>query len=92
MAQFKINDAFRTEVSELNQACNEINSGFSQLSYDDVKTLGVALEYVAQHYIIKELFDMYKSWLNHDIADLNSMIEEADAMDTAISSSFNSGV
>lgn len=87
MAEFKINNALRSEVADLKTSCNLINADYESISCDKVSSLKTAVRIINQHDKIKELLDLYKSLIMRDVKDLEDLIKEAEAMDESLSAS-----
>lgn len=89
VTEFKINKALTGEISELRNSGNLINDSYSEIPIDNVRTLKTSVNIISQHNEIKRLLDLYKELILKDAEDLDDLIAEAIAMDTAISSLHN---
>ncbi len=89
MSEFKITQALPGTVNLLKSMADILNTRGDSLSSDDVNTLKTGMAYVVQHWEIGALLDSYKGMLLRDVQDFNQLIDEANALDKALSASFN---
>ena len=91
MAEFKVKNDLKNEISAVEKAEEVINEKYSDISNRDVSTLRTANTYIAQSKEIKSLLDLYKELVKKDVNDLYKMFNEVKAMDEKISGSSGGG-
>lgn len=83
MAEFKLSQKFRDEISELKNAGDTMNSSAAEISSEGVDTLKTSMKYIEQHEEIIELMNLFRSLVIKDAGDLETMMAAVEDADTA---------